>query len=313
MAHYRDGCRSALSLVPNLGGKAGQSVQQRRTVIENLFQLADVHFARAVNRRMKAPCHKGRPRVLAFSIVIVSYFSRSFSMKTHSAPGAAPKTIDGGSPSRSDIAALAAAGRPICLLNCAMEEVDLSNIDMTGWRFEACVLKRANFTGATLDDAAFVSCRGAFVDFTAARLVEATVEKCDFNNGNFEGAAVTHASFIGCKLTGADFTGARTNAVLFKETTLSAARLPGVSFRKSKIEHVDFSMADLAKCDFRDAIFSGSSLREAHLVDARFEGADLRGADLGGVRLHDARKFKGATISRDQAGVLLAEMGLRVH
>ena len=71
------------------------------------------------------------------------------------------------------------------------------------------------------------------------------------------------------------------------------------------MKRVDFSVADLAKCDFREAIFSGSSLREANLVDARFEGADLRGADLGGIRLDDARKFKGATISREQAGLSL--------
>jgi uncharacterized protein YjbI with pentapeptide repeats len=45
---------------------------------------------------------------------------------------------------------------------------------------------------------------------------------------------------------------------------------------------------------------------------ARFDGADLRGADLGGLRLGDARLFRGATISRDQAGKLLGELGLNV-
>lgn len=234
-------------------------------------------------------------------------------MTKHSASDATPRTIEGGALSRTEITALAAERRPVRLLDCAMEEADLSDLDMTGWRFENCILRRARFTGATLDDAAFVGCRGAFVDFTAARLMEATVEKCDFNNGTFGGATVAQARFIGCKLTGADFAGARTTAVLFKETMLSAARLPGVSFRKTAIERVDFGMADLAKCDFREAFFSGSSLRDAHLVDARFEGADLRGADLGGIRLGDARAFKGAIISRDQAGALLAEMGLQVR
>jgi uncharacterized protein YjbI with pentapeptide repeats len=46
---------------------------------------------------------------------------------------------------------------------------------------------------------------------------------------------------------------------------------------------------------------------------ARFEGADLRGADLGGVRLVDASLFRGATISREQAGQLLGELGLNVR
>lgn len=232
---------------------------------------------------------------------------------TYSARDTALRTFNGGSLSRADITALAAEKLPIGLFTCNLEEADLSNVDMTGWRFEDCILKRANFTGAMLDEATFVSCRGAFVDFTAATLVDAIIQKCDFNNGKLGGSTVTHASFVGCKLTGADFTRARTNAVCFKETILSAARIPGVSFRKMQIKQVDFSMADLSRCDFREAIFSGSSLREANLVDARFEGSDLRGADLGGIRLNDARRFKGATISCEQAGALLAEMGLKIH
>ncbi len=49
------------------------------------------------------------------------------------------------------------------------------------------------------------------------------------------------------------------------------------------------------------------------MKDARFQGADLRGADLGGLRIGDAAVFKGATISREQAGQLLREFGLNVR
>jgi uncharacterized protein YjbI with pentapeptide repeats len=45
----------------------------------------------------------------------------------------------------------------------------------------------------------------------------------------------------------------------------------------------------------------------------RFDGADLRGADLGGLRLVDASLFRGATISREQAAQLLAELGLNIR
>ena len=88
--------------------------------------------------------------------------------------------------------------------------------------------------------------------------------------------------------------------------------MAGFSFRKQTRETLDFSHADLAGCDFRDAVLNACSLRDSHLVDARFDNADLRGADLGGLRLNDARRFKGATISRAQAGALLAELGLKV-
>jgi uncharacterized protein YjbI with pentapeptide repeats len=53
-------------------------------------------------------------------------------------------------------------------------------------------------------------------------------------------------------------------------------------------------------------------LRDANIIGARFDGADLRGADLGGLRLIDAAVFRGATISRHQAGELLGELGLIV-
>ena len=86
-----------------------------------------------------------------------------------------------------------------------------------------------------------------------------------------------------------------------------------MSFRKQVLERLDFSMADLSRCDFRDAILRECSLREANLVDTRFEGADLRGADVGGIKLVDARKFKGAIISRQQAGQLLSELGILVR
>jgi len=77
-------------------------------------------------------------------------------------------------------------------------------------------------------------------------------------------------------------------------------------------DQADLSGLDLNGGDFRDAVLNACSLRDSHLVDARFDNADLRGADLGGLRLNDARRFKGATISRTQAGALLAELGLKV-
>jgi uncharacterized protein YjbI with pentapeptide repeats len=98
----------------------------------------------------------------------------------------------------------------------------------------------------------------------------------------------------------------------FEETLLVAAKLPGFSFRKTRLQRLDFSQADLRKADFREAVLEDCSLRDANLTGARFEGADLRGADLGGLRLGDAALFRGATISRQQAGQMLAELGLKV-
>ena len=129
----------------------------------------------------------------------------------------------------------------------------------------------------------------------------------------FRGAIVSSVLFDQSKLTGADFTEAKSFDVKFRETLLINAKLGGMSFRKQTLNRVDFSQADLRKCDFRATSFEGCSLRDAQVAGAHFEAADLRGADLGGFRLSDATLFRGATISREQAGQLLDELGLNVR
>ncbi|HEX7819735.1 MAG TPA: pentapeptide repeat-containing protein [Sphingobium sp.] len=199
------------------------------------------------------------------------------------------------------------------LVDCDGDETDLSGLDLWGWTFERCSFRRAKFTGARLEGVKWLSCRGAFADFQGADLTDALFRGCDFNNGMFRRATLNSAAFAGCKLTGADLSEARTLHVRFEEVLLINAKLPGHSFRKLTLNRVDFGQADLRKCDFRDSVFEASSLRDANMAGCRFEGADLRGADLGGLRLVDAGRFRGATISREQAGQLLAELGLNVR
>lgn len=126
-------------------------------------------------------------------------------------------------------------------------------------------------------------------------------------------AILTSTRFVDCKLTGADFTEARAMDIHFEEVLLVSAKLPGFSFRKETLRRVDFSGADLRKGDFRMTVFEECSLREAMVAGSRFDGSDMRGADLGGLRLVDAALFRGATISRDQAGQLLGELELNVR
>jgi uncharacterized protein YjbI with pentapeptide repeats len=213
---------------------------------------------------------------------------------------------------RADIVPLA-MGLPAHLIDCDLDEADLSGLDLSRWIFERCQLRHTDFTGAKLDGTRWQSCRGGFVQLTCADLREAELLACDFNNGVLRRAKLFGAKFERCKLTGADLTDASALDVQFVETLLVNARLPGFSFRKQVLTAVDFSQADLAKCDFRGTSFDGCSLRDATLDGGRFDGADLRGADIGGLRLVNAGLFRGATISREQAGQLLGELGLNVR
>lgn len=212
---------------------------------------------------------------------------------------------------RNDIASF--CGRPQVVIECVLEEADVSGLDLTGWRFERCNLRRSNLSGARLENTVWHACRGPFADFSGANLCEAEFSGGDFNNCSMRRAILTSAVFTGAKLTGADFTEARTMHIRFEEVLLVNAKMPGFSFLRETLRRVDFSGADLRKTDFRMTIFDECSLREAAVAGSRFEGADLRGADLGGLRLIDAAPFRGATISREQAGQLLGELGLNVR
>lgn len=212
---------------------------------------------------------------------------------------------------RTDIEAL--TGIPRTLIGCDLEEVDLGRMDLSGWVFRQCYLRHADFSGAQLEGTSWQSCRGAFTRFIGSDLTDAQMVGSDFNNGSFRGAILQGAALSGCKLTGADLAEVQAIDCAMEEVLLVNARLPGWSFRKAVLKRVDFAQADLRQCDFRDAVLEQCSLRNALLDGARFDGADLRGADLGGVRLADASAFRGATISRDQAGQLLRELGLVVR
>ncbi|MGA3063878.1 MAG: pentapeptide repeat-containing protein [Methylocystis sp.] len=136
---------------------------------------------------------------------------------------------------------------------------------------------------------------------------------CDFNNTKWRGTMVSSAFFQDCKLTGAQMAVANTlMSPAFERCLLINANLRGLSFRRGQLDGVDFQGADLRDADFRDSVLTDCSLREANVTKARFEGADLRGADLGSLQLADASRFKGAIISKKQAGELLSGLGLKV-
>ena len=213
---------------------------------------------------------------------------------------------------RHDVEDLLATKLPHSLADCEMEECDLSRLDLSHWAFERCILRNAKLVGARLANTLWRNCKASGADFRGTDLEEATFRTGDYSNTSFRRAKAASTAFTGCKLTGADLSEISALGLVFEEVLLMSAKLPAFSFRKSVLRRLNFTQADLRQCDFREAIFEECSLRDANLVDARFEGADLRGADLGGLKLADTRYFKGATISKGQAGQLLAELGLRI-
>lgn len=189
---------------------------------------------------------------------------------------------------------------------------DLSRLTLNHCEFQRCVLIGTSFLGSALESTRWKNCRGAQASFEAANLLDATFASCDFNNSRWLRAKLSHARFTECKLTGANLAHCDSLGLTFSDTLLRAALLSGISFCKSTLQNLDFADADLTHTDFRDSIFEGGSLAHARIFGAKFAGADLRGADLSGFELNDAKRFKGATISRAQAAMFLAELGVSV-
>lgn len=207
---------------------------------------------------------------------------------------------------------LAAADAPLVFQACDFNGADLSRLSLPGVHFQGCSLAEVSFYSTDLSGSVWVDCRGRQADFEASMLVDARFEGCDLNNSQWRRARLSSALFKACKLTGANFEEVASLGLTFEDSLLVGADLRAMSFRKQRLQQLDFSEADVSGCDFRETVFEGGSLRNAHLKLARFEGADLREADLGGVKLFDAKPFKGATVSYNQAAALLAELGLSV-
>ena len=100
--------------------------------------------------------------------------------------------------------------------------------------------------------------------------------------------------------------------VLVQDFDLAGFDLAGLNLAGWRFHRCGMKGARWTRAILHGAVFEGSCLREAALTGARFEEADLRGADVGGLKLSDAARFRGATISRAQAADLLAELGLQV-
>nr|WP_180202951.1 pentapeptide repeat-containing protein [Pseudomonas sp. SbOxS1]NYU02528.1 pentapeptide repeat-containing protein [Pseudomonas sp. SbOxS1] len=202
---------------------------------------------------------------------------------------------------------------PICFVGVDLGELDLSRLDFSDCTFERCQIGHADFTAAQLENTLWVGCRGTLVNWSSARVTDSQFRSCDLNNSTWYCSTLSQVHFEGCKLTGANFSSASTLGLSFNDCLLVSSALTGISFYKSTLRNLDFSDADLSDCDFREAVFiEGGSLSHTRVNGAKFFNADLREVNLQGLHLKNAQQFKGAIISKLQAAVLLAELGLRI-
>lgn len=228
----------------------------------------------------------------------------------------------------SDIDWSDVSGGVLVARHCTFNNVQFSDAELAGARFEDCTFSRCRFAGTNLTDAAFLRC--GFFDgetregcsFSRADLQGATFENCNLATADFGLANLFDATFKNCKAAGASFEGSRFNRMMGRRAGPSR-----VSFSHCMLDMADFSQAQLADCilaecslrqaNLRQAVLSsadlhGSDLSEAMTVGAIFDHADLRDAVLFGLDVTRLAGFEGIRVSADQLPDIVRAIGIKV-
>ena len=112
--------------------------------------------------------------------------------------------VEGECLSADAVDGLCAPRRPVRLVDCDLDGLDLSRRDLTGWTFERCSMRNGRFDGAMLERTVWKSCRAPIASFVGVDLSDAQFLSSDFNNSIFRRAKLTSLTVLSCKLTGAD-------------------------------------------------------------------------------------------------------------
>lgn len=208
------------------------------------------------------------------------------------------------------------------LTRCVFQDCSFEGVHLSESRFQACRFVRASFRDAILTHCRFDAAepRDACV-FAFSRLDEARFTDCNLNLVRLEKSTAVETVFERVSATGLLFDAAIRRRIAGKRMG------GGVSFRDCKLLYARFAETDLA-----GAVFTGSDLRDAafrkvdltgadltrtrlnniDLAAATLDDADLGGADFDAFDLTAPRSFRNMIASADQAGALLAAIGIRL-
>ena len=179
------------------------------------------------------------------------------------------------------------------------DQVSLAEPDAPSSRFIECAFTGVSFQGGKLQRARFSD-----VLLRDVRLVATGLGETQWTD-----VAVADSIAAGAELFGAKL----------RRVTFRRCKLDSVNFRGAAFTEVDFADCELSDVDFADATltrvtFAGSRLARAEFSKVTMNGTDLRGAELG--LIIDSGSLRGATISTAQlvsiAPVLAQTLGITV-
>ena len=173
----------------------------------------------------------------------------------------------------------------------ALESVDLPALD-----FRDCLCRRVQFSYLRARRTFFTNCR---------------FESCDFAGQTFRDGTVSRAEFVGCRGAGAAFEKMKLRDVLFRDCRLSDATLAECDLGRVELADCDLSRSMLYECAQKELVLEKCNLTEAELSGTSMAGVDLSGCTLDGLIAH-GELLRGATVSMDQAPLLMALFGISV-
>ncbi|WP_155341378.1 pentapeptide repeat-containing protein [Acrocarpospora corrugata] len=178
------------------------------------------------------------------------------------------------------------------LTNAKLDELDLTQRDLTGAVLRGASLKEADLTqahveyadlrGADLTSADLGQLQAKHADLRAAILIDASAGQAEFPHANLTKATLTRAVF-----TQADFTDAK----------LADADLNQAALGQIKGRTADFTRAKLRDVKFGQATLQHAVFKEADLTEAVFTQAELQGADFTGAIIEQASFIQASDVN----------------
>ena len=192
----------------------------------------------------------------------------------------------------------------------AFEDSDLSNSDLSGWRFKS--LEGTKLDGAKLHDIdALDGCKkSSFVGASMHQAMLRHSSECDLSDADMREFRGGHGSLEKCvlrraNLAQADLSNARLVGSDFGEATLdganlSSADLTGANLAKANCANAVLIGAVLKNADLRGASFVNAGLSNANFEGAQIDGADFTGASTAGANFGDLElgKAKGLEVQK---------------
>jgi len=200
------------------------------------------------------------------------------------------------SPSR--IAALQGLNR----LGQSLENIQLSDKNLSGVQLSSAIFMNANLNGANLNGA----------NLSGANLSDAELIGAELSGANLSGAKLDGAKLDGANLSGANLGSVILSSVILSGANLSGANLDGAELIGANLRYANLSGANLSGANLSDTNLSDTNLSGADLRYANLSYANLSGAILLTTNLRNARDFDpfDSTQLREKQQLVLCHVAL---